>query len=281
MTYRSLLVLLDQDPLCAARTGVAIRLARSLEAHLVGLAPTGLIDVPVMPEIGGNFAELTEMAWTEMRSRAQAAAARMRQACTDGGLGSFETVVDENDVAASLVRHAHCSDLAIVSQADPQARGHAATQAIVEQALLYSARPTLVLPYAGTFEPLGQRVLVAWDDSREATRAVTDALPLLRRARGVEVVWWNEGGMADDTPLVQRRLESLKQWLAWQGVAAEVAVETTTIPIGEAMLSRAADRGSDLVVMGAYGHARWAESMLGGATRSLLHTMTVPVLMSH
>lgn len=281
MTYRSMLVLLDQDPLCAARIDVAIRLARSFEAHLVGLAPTGLIDVPVMPEIGGNFADLTELAWTEMRSRAHAAAAGMREACAAAGLPSFETVVDENDAAASLVRHAHCSDLAIVSQADPRVRGHAAVQAIVEQAVLYSARPTLVLPYAGHFDPVGQRVLVAWDDSREATRALTDALPLLRRARTVEVVWWNEGGMADDTPAAQHRLKSLQQWLAWQGVMADVAVETTDIPIGEAMLSRAADRGSDLIVMGAYGHARWAESMLGGATRSLLLTMTVPVLMSH
>lgn len=281
MTYRSMLVLLDQDPLCAARVDIAVRLARSFESHLVGLAPTGLIDVPMPPEIGGNFAELTELAWAQLRDDARAAAGRFREAAAAAGLGSCESVVDENDAAASLVRHAHCSDLAIVTQANPRVRGHAAVQAMVEQAVLYSARPTLVLPYAGRFEHVGRRALVAWDDSREATRALTDALPLLRRAQAVQVVWWNEGGMDDESPVAHQRLAALQQWLAWQGVAAEVAVESTAIPIGEAMLSRAADLGSDLLVMGAYGHARWAESMLGGATRSLLQAMTVPVLMSH
>lgn len=280
MTYRSLLVLLDDDPRCMQRSQLAVQLARRFESHLVGLAPTGLIEVPAVPGLGADFDALTRLAWQQLRERAQRAASAFREGCSAAGLPSFETVVDEQDAAASLVRHAHCSDLAIVSQADPFDRRQRARQVLVEQAVLYSARPTLVLPYAGPLETVGRRVLIAWDDSREATRALTDALPMLRHAEQVQVVWWNEGGM-DDTDELQRRLDALRQWLVWQGVVAEVRIEGTQVAIHDAMLSRAADLGSDLIVMGAYGHARWAESMLGGATRGLLQSMTVPVLMSH
>jgi nucleotide-binding universal stress UspA family protein len=150
----------------------------------------------------------------------------------------------------------------------------------VEQVVLHSARPTLILPYAGRFDEVGQRVMVAWDDSREAARAVSDALPLLRHAGRVQVVSWVESGTTEHGTL-RRRLDALHQWLMWHGVNAEVRVERTEIGIADAMLSRAADFGTDLIVMGAYGHARWAERVLGGATRGLLQTMTVPVLMSH
>jgi nucleotide-binding universal stress UspA family protein len=122
--------------------------------------------------------------------------------------------------------------------------------------------------------------MVAWDDSREAARAVSDALPLLRRAGQVQVVSWNEAGTEADTRL-NERMDALRQWLTWQGVPAETRVETTAVSISDAMLSRAADLGADLVVMGAYGHSRWTERVLGGATRGLLTSMTVPVLMSH
>ena len=278
MTCRSLLVLLDQDPLCAVRTQVAMRLANSLDCHLVGVAPTGLIDMPVSAEAAASLAEFTALAWDMFRGQAERAAQRFRDACRAAGVKSFEAVVDDADKAQSLVRHAHCSDLSVLTQADPAAPGHALAQQVVEQVVLYSARPTLILPYVGRHESLGSKVMVAWDDSREATRALSDALPLLRRAEQVQVVSWNEG---DDDPTLRPRLDALHRWLMWQGVAADVRVETSGIAIADAMLSRAADLNADLIVMGAYGHARWAERMLGGATRGLLASMTVPVLMSH
>ena len=122
--------------------------------------------------------------------------------------------------------------------------------------------------------------MVAWNDSRGSARAVSDALPLLRLAKRVVVISWNEAGAIENKTLGPR-LEALHRWLMWQGVSADVSVETTGIGIAEAMLSRAADLGADLIVMGAYGHARWAERVLGGATRGLLTSMTIPVLMSH
>jgi nucleotide-binding universal stress UspA family protein len=162
--------------------------------------------------------------------------------------------------------------------------------------VLHSARPTLILPCVSAvsavsavneasaardtarFDRIGTQVLVAWDDSREAARAIADALPLLRRAARVQVISWHE---ADDGGAAAARLDALRRWLMWQGVVAEVQADTTPIDIADTMLSRAADMNADLLVMGAYGHARWAEWALGGATRGMLESMTVPVLMSH
>ncbi len=279
MTYRSLLVHVNQDPLCRARTQAAIRLAKDLDCHLVGLAPTGLIDIPVFAEATTAYSEFATLAWDTLRDRAQLAAHRFRNDCEAAGIKSFEAVVDESEEAASLVRHAHCSDLTLLTQADPGAPGHGGAQALVEQVVLHSARPTLILPYAGRFDAAFDKAMVAWDDSREAARALSDALPLLRRAASVNVVAWNEKGAGTDQTL-RPRLDALHKWLMWQGVTADVGVETTGIGIAEAMLSRAADLSADLIVMGAYGHARWAERVLGGATRGLLAAMTVPVLMS-
>jgi nucleotide-binding universal stress UspA family protein len=279
VTYRSLLVLLDTDPSCRARMQVAMLLARQLDCHLVGVAPTGFVDLP--SAIGGAaaLAEYASLAWETLREQAELAAQAFREQCRAAGLKSFEAVVDPEDRAPSLVRHAHCSDLTLLTQADRTSPGHRDVQAALEEIVLYSARPTLVLPYAAHVETLAGNVMVAWDDSRESARAVSDALPLLRLAKSVQVVAWKEGTTGDDTSRVQ--LDALHRWLMWQGVPADVRMETTGIPIAEAMLSRAADLGAGLIVMGAYGHARWTERVLGGATRGLLASMTVPVLMSH
>ena len=280
MTYRSLLVHLDQDPLCAARSQAAMRLARALDCHLVGVAPTGLIDLPVSAHAAASLADFAALAWDTLRDQAERATDRFRDACRAAGVTSCEAVVDESAQAPSLVRHAHCSDLTLLTQANPASASYRSERDVVEQVLLYSARPTLILPYAGRFDSIGTKVMVAWDDSRESARAVSDALPLLRLAEQVLVVSWNEAGAIDDKTL-RPRLEALHRWLMWQGVSAEVRVESTGIGIAQAMLSRAADLSTDLIVMGAYGHARWTERVLGGATRGLLASMTVPVLMSH
>lgn len=280
MTYRSLLVLLDSSPLCAARVDGAIRVAKSFESHLVGLAPTGIVDLPVATESAASLSDYATLAWSNLRAEAAQSVEVFRQACRAAGFHSFETQVDDTSKAQSLVNHAHCSDMTVLSQPDPSSPGHSAVRETVEQVLLYSARPTLVLPYVGRFDAIGTRAMVAWDNSREAARAVSDALPFLRRAQAVHVVSWEEkSGNVDGS--LRPSLDALQRWLMWQGVTAEIHVEKTDIAIGEAMLSRAADFSADLIVMGAYGHSRWSERLLGGATRGLLDSMTAPVLMSH
>ena len=96
------------------------------------------------------------------------------------------------------MRHARCSDLTVLTQAEPGSPNFYAAKDLVESVILNSARPTLVLPYAGHFEGVGSRVLVAWNDSREAARAVSDALPILQRARQVEVAFWSEDASTEE-----------------------------------------------------------------------------------
>jgi nucleotide-binding universal stress UspA family protein len=137
-----------------------------------------------------------------------------------------------------------------------------------------------VIPFAGDFPVIGEHVLVAWNASREATRAVADALPLLSRARAVTVLAINPRhgiGGHGDVPAADIALH-----LARHGVRAEAAhTIATDIPDAEALLSYAADIGADLIVAGGYGHSRARELVFGGVTRSLLKEMTVPVLLSH
>jgi len=138
----------------------------------------------------------------------------------------------------------------------------------------------LVVPYAGTFSAPGQRVLVAWNASPQATRAVNDALPLLARAAKVTILAINPAGGSRGHGEVPGADIALH--LARHGVRAEAThVYADDIEVGDVILSRAADFSADLIVMGAYGHARLREIVLGGATRSLFEHMTAPVFMSH
>lgn len=279
MTFRSLLVDLCEGPHVSTRVRVALRLARELEAQLVGLAPTGLASLPATIDGACDLFNDSAIEWQALRQAAKARAERFIRACDGADRLSFESIVDEAAEAASLIGHARCSDLVIMGQADPARREQAQRQAILEHVLIESARPVLVVPCTGATESLGQRVLVAWDGSRAASRAVADAMPLLQRAGQVRLVTWNEGETAVATAL--ERLTALGGWLARHGVQTTQQVETASVPVGDALLSLAFDQSCDLIVLGAYGHSRWTERLLGGTTRLLLRSMTVPVLMSH
>ena len=171
-------------------------------------------------------------------------------------------------------------DLAIVSQADPDDAESYPNPGLPAEVALEAGRPVLVLPYIGAGKTLGKNVMVAWNGSREATRAVNDALPLLERAVKVSVLAVNPrdgGGDHGDVPSADISLH-----LARHGVKTE-ATQTVSneIDVADVILSRIADTGCDLLVMGAYGHSRMRELMMGGVTRDILKHMTVPLLLSH
>lgn len=277
MTYRSLLVLLDDDSDCDARVQIAMALARRMDCHLVGLAPTGLVKLPVATGATRALQEFSTHAARELRELAEGRVARFREACRVAGLRSCEGLTDERDEALSLIAHSHCSDLSIVSRAAGGA-SHGRTQEFLDRVVLGSARPTLILPRDP--EPaLATNALVAWDNSRESARALRDALPLLRLADRVDVVCWPEASGYD--PLARIDMEALKQWLLWQGVAVQASMERAGASIGEAIRQRAVKQGADLLVMGAYGHSRWSEALMGGATLDLMRAAKLPVVMSH
>ena len=188
---------------------------------------------------------------------------------------------------SGVVLQARYCDIAVVGQADPDAVGGDAGD-LTEGLVFGSGRPVITVPYAGNFGTIGKRVLVARDATREASRALHDALPILTRATEV-IVYCVNPPSGQHIPGAD-----IAAHLAQHGVKAEAHQTVSRIPedetaivgrrsigVADLLLSAASDYGSDLLVMGAFGHSRIRELVLGGATRNVLHHMTVPVLMSH
>jgi len=280
MNLRSLLVFLDGDARCDARIHLAARFAAAHDSHLVGVAPTGLVELPSGLGAASRFQDDAAAAAAQALHRASHWVEHFRAHCRAEGVASAEASVHEGEKAAVVLHHAHCTDVTVIGQADPTCPSHREDKRFVEHVLLHNARPTLIVPHAGRFDAFGENVLVAWDDSRGSARAAADALPVLRHARQVHVRVWCREGEAIEHP-IQERLQTVHRWLLWQGVAADVRVETAHAAIGEAILDKAVDLGVDLIVMGTYGHSRWTERILGGATRTALVRSPVPLLMSH
>lgn len=180
--------------------------------------------------------------------------------------------------AAGLLALMRSFDLCVVGQTSPDYRVESGAR--VDRLVTDCGRPFLVAPYAGAFAAIGERVLVAWDGTREATRALHDALPLIAQAAAVTVltVRDREATFARDQPGLDRIAHHLQRH------GLPVKVEETLrgdLAISDVVLSRAADLSADLIVAGAYHHSPLREAMLGGVSRELLQHLTVPLLMSH
>jgi len=281
MTVRDLLVHLDTGPTTEARLGFAADLAGRLPAHLVGLH---VVDVPLPvfagAEIGGGaaMAELIGRLQDDALAAAKPVEAAFREALRRHGLpGEWRQA--EGSSVTQVALQARYADLVVMGQPDPRDPGPAGL-GIIESVLFSSGRPVLLLPFAGAPARLGGRALVAWNASREATRALHDALPLLRLMQRVTLLTVNaEVGPAGHG---EQPGADIAAHLARHGLEVTVRnVAGSEIAAGDVLLNEAADLGADLIVMGAYGHSRLRELMLGGATRTLLRQMTAPVLMSH
>jgi nucleotide-binding universal stress UspA family protein len=278
MTYRTIVVHLGADARRRERLELGCALAAAYDGHLVGLFALGELLVPFT--LGGNAGSVIE---AEARWRNEVAGEARRDfdaAASRAGLAKTEWRRSERGAVAATRLSARYADLVIVGQPDPDRSSEERVPGyFVEDLVLSAGRPVLVVPYAGRFARVGTRVLVAWNASREAARAVTDALPLLQRASVVEVVAFEPQRSGSDHGAEPGA--DIALYLARHGVKVSVARQQAGIDIGSQILSRAADTDADLVVMGAYGHSRAREIVLGGATRSLLQAMTVPVLMAH
>ena len=280
MTLLSVLVVLDDDAGCDTRVQLAARFAARQGSHLIGVAPTGLMDLSPGFAAAAHHLDAAALVRAEAVRHAMDRVQRFRARCKAEGVASVEADVFEGDKAAVVLHQAHCADLVVIGQPDPASVSLREEKRFVEQLILHNVRPTLLVPHTGRFDVLGDKVLVAWDDSPGAARAVADALPLLRQARQVHVRAWRSADAAAEQP-IRARLEVVQGWLRRQGVACDARVEATTAPIGETLLDSAARLGVDLVVMGAYGHARWTERIVGGTTRTALARSPLPLLMSH
>lgn len=276
MSYKTILVHIDPGKRCSARVDVAIRLAQQHDAHLVALHAIAPFEPPgyVMAEMGPAIIEgqravaANELARTEVAFNKQVSAAGLRHV-------EWRSAVD--DLVHAMTLHARYADLVVIGQTDTSENSHVPA-GFPERLVLAAGRPVLILPAVGSFTTIGKRILIAWNTSREATRAVTDAIPLLQRADNVHVMAVNpKSGEHGTVPGADIGL-----YLARHGVRVEVKADHgAEIDVGNELLSRAADLDADLIVMGGYGHSRLKEWVLGGATRTILGSMTAPVLMSH
>ncbi|HEX6137145.1 MAG TPA: universal stress protein [Casimicrobiaceae bacterium] len=277
MSLKSILVHIDDVEASKPRLAAAIRLAREHGAQLVGIHLVPLVELnsavaAMIPP------ELIERRGRENLEAQRAAEAMFRSETSAAGLRAIAWRAPPGLPVDAAVVHARCTDLFVVGQRNPPDLLPA--EDLVTSVLLASGRPLLVVPYIGARPTLGERVLVAWDGGREASRAIADAMPLLERAKRVDVIAVNrDAGATSDATAAGTRLAD---WLHQHGIAADVSHQAAPdISIGEWLLSRAADLGSDLIVMGGYGHTRMRELILGGVTRTMLQAMTVPVLMAH
>jgi len=277
MSYKTILVHVDESGHASERIKIAAAIAMTENAHLIGTAVTGASRYLVQahkaldPTLRAHLEFLHERA---MRGLADFEAAVRRL-----GLPSFEKRLVDDEAGGGICMQARYADLVVIGQNDPGEASPVVMPDFPQYVVLNCGRPVLLLPHTGRFDNIGRRVLVAWDASTEATRAVTDAIPLLKRAHIVDVVMFN-------TPVQPQwrgaqPSSHIGQFLQRHDIPAETLQRNTDCGIGEAILSLVEELGADLIVMGGYGHLRFREIMLGRATQTVLESMTVPVLMSH
>jgi nucleotide-binding universal stress UspA family protein len=278
MNYSSILVHLDRSRHTATRLALATQLASTHDCPLIGLLGSFIPD-PAWFYLMDNAADYIE----RDRQRRQLIGERIRhqfQETTKPLAAGVEWRAAEHDVLSTMLRESREAGLIVAGQYDANGEeGPLATQ-VLEALLLESGRPVLVVPCDGQFKATGARVMVAWNGSREAARALHDALPLIggATARILCAQTAAKEARPDATP-VAHAVRVMER----HGVTVEVehGPGGSDLTIGELLLSRAADFDADLIVMGAYGHGRMRELVLGGVTRTLLSSMTVPVLFSH
>jgi nucleotide-binding universal stress UspA family protein len=271
----------DDSAAGTSRLKFAMKLARAHDSHLVGI---GVME-PVTQSAYIESPYIAELLRThEQRRSARRTALRDAFAkATDGSGLRLEWRLEDGEPAAVLATAMRYADLGIVGQYQPGGPVEESWRTLPETLAMSSGRPIVVVPYIGAPQAVERHVMLAWNASHEATRAAADALPILQRAQQVTVLVVD--GSVHGVPREPHGQEpgaDIALWLARHKVKVEVVRDTSAdVDIGSVILSRVSDLDVDMVVMGIYGHSRLRELMLGGASRTILQQMTVPVLIAH
>ena len=278
MALKDIIVPIDTTDACASRVEAAVALATAHDSHVTGVAVMYRPYIPPHAEVEIS-ADILEMRQTALEEAAEQAGAAFQARMEEAGVSAGWRIVegDPIDVLSSQARY---GDLLVVSQNPSAGDMFPGGHEMPDRVILSAGRPVLVVPYIYKGGAIGNRALVAWDAGRMAARAVHDAMPLLEKSEHVTIMVANPEAGPDghgDLPGAD-----LAAHLARHGINA-TADHTVSkdVNVGDLLLSRLADDRADLLVLGAYGHARWRELVLGGVTAHILEHMTVPVLMSH
>ena len=260
-----------------AAANYAISLASIFKAHLVGVA------FVYDPKVSANLivgipAELIEAQRAATKHLTNEAVARFEELAKQAGVMTESQMIDvtPGHVGDTFGRLARSFDLSVIRQAEPNKAEQEVP--IIEGALFESGRSVIVVPYVQTQGAIFNRVMVGWDGSRTAARAIGDAMPVLERAKMIEIFTV----VAGPTKNTELPGIDIRQHFSRHGLKVEVKrIPAEGINVPEAILSHAADISADFMVMGGYGHSRLHEYVLGGATRGILASMTLPTLMSN
>jgi nucleotide-binding universal stress UspA family protein len=274
---RDMIVIVDRAGERRAAS-VAIDIARRTGAHLTGIAVAVDPVMPIYTVAAPIPTDFVVAGREDGIAEAKAVLASFSEAASRAGVQAdtrlAESIVGEG--LSGLARSAVLTDLAVVGQRDPD-RSEPMRDAIIEALLFQAGLPTLLIPYSGVSTFGAETIVVAWNGSAQAARAVRASLPLLRAAKGVVVATIDEASAASVEPGAD-----VGAYLARHGLEVTVRrIANARGSIGQSLLAFATEAGANCLVMGAYGHSRVREFLLGGATRHILAAATIPVLMSH
>jgi nucleotide-binding universal stress UspA family protein len=283
---RDLVVLLDGSPRDDVKLAVAAGLARRYDAHLTGVCPLELLVPGDMAFALGGYPDLwalpefAKQIEGQARTKAAVIEAKFRERLRRESVNG-DWVFETGSLIHAITRRAHAADLVVVGQSDPDNPLPEVARTMVADLLMTVGRPLLIIPYAGQFEAVGSNTLIGWTATREAARAVHDALLLLAPSAKVTVLSIQSSRPAPDVKVLPT--VEIAEHLARHGldVSAARTVVSDGLSPADALLDYASDISADLLVVGGYGHSRTREMILGGVTRDLLRHMTLPVLMSH
>lgn len=281
MAYKSILTVLTTAADAALAIGSAARLARAQDAHL-DILVLGVDRTQLGYSYIGTGAVLMEVALeraeTEARETEAAARAALAAEAEDLRWGLEAAVTQLGALTELVAQRARFADIVVLARPYGPGKGNE-SEAVVEAALFEGRVPVLVLPESGLVSATPRRVVLAWNQSAEALAATRQALPLLKAADTVDIT------VVDPPPHGPERSDPggmLCQMLVRHGAHAEVSVLARSMPrISDVLARHITDVNADLLVMGAYGHSRFREAILGGATRNMLEKAQVPVLMAH
>ena len=281
MSLKDILVHVDHTRSCKERISAALKLAELHDAHLTALY---VVSKPVIPTyIIAQLGQDVLKAQNEAAHKASQEIQEMFETMSAKHSVRTEWRSVDGDMVEQILLHARYCDLTVLGQNDPTEDFEApGANELPDAILLRSGRPVIVIPYVGSFNSLGENVMVAWDGSRLATRAVNDAIPVMKGAKTVHVLAVN----AQDGHGISKHGEipsaDMALHLARHDIKAQAEhLASGDLSAGDTLLSYASDSSIDLIVMGGYGHKRWREVVLGGVTRHMLLHMTVPVFMTH
>ena len=281
--YKTIVVHVDGSAEQETRLRVAARLASMHGAHLVGSASTGISWLDYAMLTGSMGAPMMpEADFKGVREAVQARLAQFEEAARQLGVTSFEARMIEDDARNAMVLESRYADLVVLSRdADSVPVPGLATpvRGLPEYVAMHGVRPVLVLPPVWPDVALPGPTIIGWNGSVQAIRAITAALPLLRQASSVTLALINPdtvGNLHGDEPGADMAL-----YLTRHGIKLEVVVERTRSSTADVLMGMARERGASMLVMGAFGHSRAREIVLGGVTRTLLATTPIPLLIAH